>query len=378
MKRLLTIVLLVGLSVACASTGSRKTFLTHEEWAAAVRERGVDPDAIPNPLFVTEEMRQAAVELAGFGSAVERLNRLQQSLFDADRFPFSYETRGTLTAAEAYYRRQGNCLSFTNLFVALGRSIGIPVTTALVLRARGSEQEGDLIVVNTHVVATLASTGENVYYDFERSRRQEPVAVRTLGDLWITALYLNNLGSDELRSGHSAAALEFFESAVKLAPDFGSAWGNLGVARRRAGNISGAFDAYRQALALDPDNPTILANLAALYGSLGRREEAEAALQAANLSKASAHVLVVRGYLELTRGQVSAAHKLFKRARRMAPKAAEPLVALARAEVARGNHSGALKYLEQALEINPNHEAARSLQQNLLHPPGAVAPGGAA
>jgi len=367
-KRLLTIMVLAGLTVACASTGSRAIFLTQDQWAAAVRERGVDPDRIPNPLYVTDEMRRAAAELAGYGSSVERLNRLQQSLFDNDRFPFSYETRGTLTAAEAYYRRQGNCLSFTNLFVALGRSIGIPVTTALVLRARGSEQEGDLIVVNTHVVATLATTGENVYYDFQRSRRQEPVAVRTLGDLWITALYLNNLGSDELRAGHSAAALKYFEDAVKLAPDFGPAWGNLGVARRRAGDVSGAFDAYREALALDPDNPTILANLAALYGSLGRREEAEAALQAANLSQASAHVLVVRGYLELTRGQVSAAHKLFRRARRMAPEAAEPLVALARAEVARGNRNGALKYLDRALRISPDDQAASSLKQHLLSP----------
>ena len=356
------------MSAACASTGTRAIFLTQGEWAEAVRAQGVDPEDIPNPLYVTDEMRKAATELAGFGSSVERLNRLQQSLFDSDRFPFSYETRGTLTAAEAYYRRQGNCLSFTNLFVALGRSIGIPVTTALVLRVRGSEQEGDLIVVNTHVVATLASTGENVFYDFERSRRQQPTAMRTLGDLWITSLYLNNLGSDKLRAGHNAGALQYFEAAVKLAPDFAAAWGNLGVARRRAGNTQGAFDAYREALAIDSDNPTILANLAALYGSLGRREEAAAALQAANLNKASAHVLVVRGYLELTRGQVNRALKLFKRARRMAPETAEPLVALARAEVARGNPTKALSYLGRALEISPGDQAATSLKDHLQGP----------
>lgn len=371
MRKLTCALLLATVAAGCASTGPSSFFLSQDEWAAAVRARGVDPEAVSNPLYVTDEMRRAALELSGFGSAVERLNRLQQSLFDENRFPFSYETRGTLTAAEAYYRRQGNCLSFTNLFVALGRSLGVPVTTALVLRVRGSEKEGDLIVVNTHVVAALAFGGENVFYDFERSRRQQPTAVRTLDDLWITALYLNNIGSDKLRAGQNATALRDFEAAVKLAPDFAAAWGNLGVARRRVGDHAGAFDAYRQALAIDADNPTILANLAALYGSLGRRDEADAALQAANLSNASAHVLVVRGYLELTRGQVSNAYRLFRRAHRMAPTAAEPLVALARAEVARGNRGKAVDYLEKALSFHPDDRPAATLKQHLESPAGA-------
>jgi len=333
-------------------------YLTPERWSQELRARGVDPAGVPDPLQVTDDMRDFALRIAGKGTPVDRLNRLQQALFDDKRFPFSYETRGTFTAAEAYYRRQGNCLSFTNLFVALGRSIRIPVTTALVTRIRSSEQEGDLIVVNTHVVAVLSSAGENLLYDFDRSRRNQPAAIRSLDDLWITALYLNNRGADELRAGHNDIADGLFESSVRLAPELGAAWGNLGVARRRLGRTSGAFEAYRKALAIEPDNPTILANLAALYASLGRREEADAALLAANMSKASAHVLVVRGYLELTRGQPAEAARFFRRAHRMAPKAPEPYIALARVELSRARPDKAERYLRKALEAHPGNATA--------------------
>jgi Tfp pilus assembly protein PilF len=310
-------------------------------------------------------MRQAAEVLAGPGEPPVRLERLQRALFDPNQFPFTYFTRGTFTAAEAFHRREGNCLSFTNLFVALGRSLGIPVTTGLVQRVVRSEREGDLIVVNTHVVAVLEYGGGLYTYDFDRTRSAKPIHIKPLDDMWITGLYLNNRGADELRLGHADIALRFFRDAVALAPEFAPAWANLGVARRRLGDIPGALAAYRKALELAPSDPTVLSNLAALFRFLGREAEALQALRAANLAQASPHQLLVRGDVELAAGRIAEAKKLYKRALRINPQFVEAMLALARAELAEQNPERARRWLARAAKLDPENPLLESLQQEL-------------
>jgi Flp pilus assembly protein TadD len=368
------LLVLVLLAAACSTGRPSHMFLTPAQWAEELQRRGVDPKEVPNPLLVTQGMVESASELGGVGSAVEKLDSLQKAFFDQTAFPFQYQYRGTFTAIEAFVRRQGNCLSFTNLFVAMGRSIGAPVTTALVYRTRGSEKDGDLIIVNNHVVATLLFAPDNRYYDFDRRPHDKPRGFKPLNDLWITALYLNNRGADELRAGHPDIALRFFQFATKLAPEFAPAWGNVGVALRRLGNIQGAFDAYRQALEVSADEPTILGNLASLYRSLGLEREAEAALAAVNLSQATPHVLLVRGDLELGRGKVNEALSLYKRAKRMAPQLADAWVAMGRAEIARNKVNRARDDLERALILEPGNELAKRLLAELNRPQATTLP----
>ncbi|MGQ9836250.1 MAG: tetratricopeptide repeat protein [Thermoanaerobaculaceae bacterium] len=342
-------------------TAREAIYLSYEEWAQELQKRGVDPSRVPNPLQVTPTMREMAAALAGPGEFRERLDRLQRALFDPQKFPFTYYTKGTFTAAEAFHRREGNCLSFTNLFVAMGRSLGIPVTTALVQRIVGSEREGDLIVVNTHVVAILESSGGVYTYDFDRSRQSKPTHLRRLDDMWITALYLNNLGADELRANHPDIALRYFQDAIKLAPEFAPAWANLGVAQRRLGLVQEALEAYGRALALAPGNPTVLTNLAALFRSLGREYEAQQAVRAANLAQASPHQLLVRGDLEMAAGKIREAKKLYRRALRSNPTFVEAMVALAKAELAEGKLEAARRWISKAEKLHPDHPQLKSL-----------------
>jgi Flp pilus assembly protein TadD len=350
--------LLVVLVAGCASSRPDYTFMTPSEWSEELIRRGVDVRQVPNPLAVVEAIQKEAEDLAGIGTPAERLQKLQSAFFDEKTFPFRYANRGTYTAVEAFARREGNCLSFTNLFVAMGRSLGIPITTALVSRAQASEKEGDLIIVNNHVVAAFPYGTQWHYFDFDRRPHERPMVYRPLDDLWITALYLNNRGADELRAGHPDVALRYFAYSTKLAPRFAAAWGNVGVARRRMGDHQGAFDAYTQALAISSDDPTILSNLASLYRSLGKENEAEMALKAVNLSAATPHVLIVRGDLELAQGRTRKAMRLYKRARYLGPKLADPWVALARAELTRSRRDAAQKDVEKALALEPDHPEA--------------------
>lgn len=356
--RIPTLVLISVVMAAPAWPG--QSFYAPSGWDAELRARGVDPTEVPYPLAITEGMRQEAQRLSGAGDQLHRLRRLQAALFNEAQFPFQYELRETLTAAEAFFRRQGNCLSFTNMFVAMARSLGIPVTTGLVLQNRGSEREGDLVIVNNHVVAVFNHAGTPVYFDFDHTRRQPVHSAVPLDDYWITGLYLNNRGGDYLREGRLDLAAQHFRNAARLAPDFSPAWGNLGVTLRRLGDTDGALQAYGKAVELDPENPTILHNLAALYRHMNQDEKAEQALAAADYSIASPHLLIVRGDLKMAQGDPDAALRFYRRARRQDPNLAAAWLGMARAELARERQGAAERFLERARRLQPEPSGVRA------------------
>lgn len=351
---------------SCARISTRELAgSSPEAWERAMRQLRLESSAVPNPIAFNDEMRRVAHDATGTGGTWVRLERLQAYLFDAERFPFAYETRGTLTAEQAFAQRRGNCLSFTNLFIALSRSVGIPVRAAVPAYVGGSEREGDLVVITTHVVAAIGMGDQLAIFDFDRTRNRPLVGAKIVGDLRLSAMYQNNLGVEALRGAKLDEALRRLEAATRLSPDFADAWGNLGVARRRSGDSDGALEAYRRALELEPRNPTVLGNLATLYRGLGKHREADAALLGADLEEASPFFVLTRGDIELARGRFRAAMRLYRQARRLDPELADPLVRIARAHLARGDRAAARRAAEEALSLDPeSREAAAILDES--------------
>jgi tetratricopeptide (TPR) repeat protein len=342
----------------CAARSPASTALagsSPEAWERALGARHLEAGAVQNPIEWTAEMRETALALAGGGSIRQRLAALQDGLFDPARFPFRYESRGTFTAKEAFAGRRGNCLSFTCLFLALARSTGLDARAAIPAFEGRSEREGDLVVVNTHVVAAYSLSDSLAIFDFDLTRERRVVGARVIDDLHLAALYLNNIGVDDLRAARYEAAVARFENAIRLAPSLLAAKGNLGVARRRLGDVEGALRAYQEALAIDPHDPGILGNLAALYRMQGAEREARAALALADVSAASPFFLVVRGDLDRTRGRCGNALRLYRRAHRMQRDLADPLVGIAEAQLCRGQGRAALSAARKALAIDPSN-----------------------
>ena len=368
MRRLLLAGILGGLLVASAEARAPR-LLTHAEWERVVRQAGIDPASIPDPIEPTPAIREAALRLGYGTSHLAQLASMQAAMFDGGDYVFDYDTDLSQTAAEAFEAGRGNCVSFTNLFIALGRSRGIPVRLAVVEREARAEREGDLVLVNTHVVAAYAHSGKLTVYDFYRLRRDEVRGIRLLDDIWVTGIYLNNLAVRRLRTGDLEGANAVLDQALRLVPDFVGALGNLGVVRRRRGDLEGAFDAYRRALEISPRDATVLGNLAALYRGLGRPREAAAALRSADLRAATPWALLVRGDLEAADGHLEAALSWYRKARRLAPDLAEVWTAIAQAEATRGRSKAALKAANRALELEPENEAAAKVRDGLTARP---------
>jgi len=358
---LVTILALAAVLSACASGGFRTNQI---QWAKEVRARGLDPAELPNPLAITPEMREIMDEVVEAGDPRDQLVQIQEYLFNDEEFPFTYEAQGTYTAQQTFERRAGNCVSFTNLFIALGRSLGVYLQPALILRG-DVEKEGNLVVINTHLVALYAHADGVTMYDFAQEREQPIKGLSVLDDLWLTAIFLNNRGVDALRQGSYDQAIRRFSYATRLAPDFTAAYGNLGVAHRMAGDPEAALATYRKALEIESGSPSILNNLASLYRSLGQEAEARAALQAADLSKASPYMLITRGDLEMAQGNHRQAMKYYKRARRANPDIPAPWLAIARLQIRRDNLKAAQRALDRALELAPENSEVQQLGESV-------------
>jgi len=336
--------------------------LASDPWSTALRKRGIDPALVENPIAITPEIRAAADALSGRGGGtIDELKRIQSALFDTTRFSLDYDAATTTTAAEALASGRGNCVSFTNLFIAMARSRGYRVKAGYLQPRPLGERRGDLVYVMTHVVAVYPLNDRYVVFDFYKTREEPSRKIRLLDDYELAALYVNNLAVQALSASDYALAETRVTAVLKLAPEFAPAYGNLGVILRRRGDIPGAIDAYRRALALEPHDPAILGNLALLYSGLGREREAKAALTLADLRLATPYTILARGDLEAADGRIEDALRYYRRAARIDPTIPDPHVSIARLTRFAGRLDEARREAERALKLDPENREAKEI-----------------
>ncbi|HOC44194.1 MAG TPA: tetratricopeptide repeat protein [Thermoanaerobaculales bacterium] len=340
-------------SLGCAHAAARGR-LGDDGWAREVERRGVDSSAAVYPFTTTPEMERWVLEaLQGRLSdgAGSQLKSIQQALFSPD-FAFSYDADLTLTAAEAFATRRGNCLSFTAMFVAMARSVGIRAFLMSVQRQPEVDRDGSLVVVNRHVVAGhRLSSSEVGIFDFYVTSAGPYIQQRLIDDVTATAMYHTNLGGDAIRRGDLDAAVRHLGIATALAPEWAPGWVNLGVARYRLGDTEGAFADYQRALEAEPDNASALANMAFIYREQGRLVEAELALRAAAHQTTNPFTLIAMADAEMMRQQWGAAARYLRKARWWYRD--EPEVYKARARLARktGDPAAAERNQRRAAEL---------------------------
>ncbi|HEY3351085.1 MAG TPA: tetratricopeptide repeat protein [Thermoanaerobaculia bacterium] len=350
----------------CVSTEGTPGFaVSPKSWNLGVERRGVDPAEAPNPMAATPAIEAAALAIGGAGRDEDRLEHLRSALMDGGSWTFEYERNSTFSAADAFEMRRGNCVSFTNLFIAMGRSLGIRLHAALVATRGTSERQGDLIVTYNHMIAVyMEVNGRSAkVYDFYRMADQLTGRLTLLDDYMVAAIRASNDGIAHLGKGERKEAVHDLEIAVKLGPGLGSLYANLGLAKWRNGDVAGAFSAIRKGLEIEPGSPPLLQNLAALYVEEGKSAEARAALGALDVRRASPYALIVRGDLELRAGSPATAIRNYREAASLDTRLADPWLAIARAELARGRRDAARKAALKALKRDPASVEAQKLAE---------------
>jgi tetratricopeptide (TPR) repeat protein len=200
-----------------------------------------------------------------------KLRQLVYAIMDEGSFGLEYDDQ-TRTAAETFHLQRGNCLSFTNMFVAMARQVGIDAYYQEVDIPPDWTVEGGAFVLNRHVNVLVdlrdPFRGKRVV-DFNIDDFRTSYDRREIYDRRAMAHYYNNMGVDRMLAGEIVEALLYFRKAIENDHRFSPPWGNLGTLYRRNGHLAYAEVAYLQALDVNSGDFVAMSNLADLYERQG-------------------------------------------------------------------------------------------------------------
>jgi serine/threonine-protein kinase len=140
------------------------------------------------------------------------------------------------------------------------------------------------------------------------------------------------LGTAYHAQGDTARALANYQRAIQITPSV-NAYSNMGAIHQQEGRFAEAAAAFEKAIELRPREPHHHRNLGVAYEQLSRRREARAAY--------------------------ARARDLYEQLRRVNPRDAGVVAALAICEVKLGHHRAAERHLEEALALAPRDAEVR-------------------
>lgn len=333
----------------------------------AIRQRGLDPEAILAPMRLSREMRAWAHDRVPTGlSKNDKIVRLLEAILRDDGLGLDYRAGFTGTAEEVFEARAGNCLGFTQLFVAMGRDLGVDVYYLAVDRLTNYRRESDLIIVSDHVTAAFDEGTKRRILEFTLGPNFDYRTARAVDDLAALGLYYSNRGAELVQERRHREAVTQLEVALKLAPDLAQAWVNLGVARRRLGDFAGAEAEYRRAIEVDPDQLSAYHNLVGLYLLLERQDPVGEILGILDRrSNRNPFVFLLLGDLSLESERLEEARRFYRRSVTLGRDHAETHAAFGLWHLEAGDSVRAAKLLARAERRDPEEQRTVELRQRL-------------
>lgn len=314
---------------------------------ALVEARGV--------LAVSREMQDFLGEhVDRRAPASTRLQQLASAIISARSFGLAFDS-GTRTATETFEMRRGNCLSFSNMFVAMAREVGLGASFQEVDVPPDWSRQHDVFVLNRHVNVrvNLGTAGERVV-DFNVDDFRESYDTRTITDTRALAHYFNNIGVERMQEGDLGAAVAYFRRAlVDNDRRFSPAWTNLGTLYLRLGRPDHAEAAYQQALKADRDDTVAMSNLAGLYERRGEPERANAyRKKVANHRNRNPYFRLQRAREAFAVGDWDAAIEHLRFAIRRKRSDEEFLILMGHCFLAKGDERRARRWLDRARALS--------------------------
>ena len=187
-------------------------------------------------------------------------------------------------------------------------------------------------------------------------RTEESLWADTAAKLPTNARAHNNLGQAQFRAGRVADAMQSYERALALQPNYPETHYNLGVALAQRGEVAAAIAHYETALRLQPGYPEAHNNLGNAFIRTGRVPEAVGHFEAALRLKpdfAEAHSNLGNALLQSDRPADAAAS--LQRALEFKPHYPEARYNLGNALAAAGRMADALQNYQEAIRLKPDY-----------------------
>ncbi len=225
-------------------------------------------------------MRVVAEEVAlQYRRPAQRAEALHRALLSspmAGGLGMRYTALSTTTAALAFERREVNCLSFTLMYVAMARHIGLDAEVNDVqVPPSWDLRDGQSFLLFRHVNAkVMLPFSEQLVVDLEMERYSPVYEQTVIGDRLVAAQFHNNLGMERIAAGDRRLAFLHLRKALQLDDRQAYIWNNLGTLYKRMGKVDAAEIAYAQGLRLARGDLPLMSNLSSLYEVRGEPEKA--------------------------------------------------------------------------------------------------------
>jgi Flp pilus assembly protein TadD len=244
------------------------------------------PEPAVDILALDDEMRAfLAREIPDNAHQLKKIRMLVEALFTGEGMQIRYDSFETNTAIETFHSREGNCLSFANLFVAMAREVGLPAYFQEVKTPTTWDERGRLYISSRHINVLLKYRhADDQVVDFDIANFDQEYPHRQISDEAAMAQYHNNMAIHWLLEEDARKALAHQRLALELTPREYYMWTNLGVIYANFGYPDYAEAAYLTALSYNDDDMLATSNLASLYEAHGKAKLAASYRQRAEAS----------------------------------------------------------------------------------------------
>ena len=167
-------------------------------------------------LAMDDDMRAFVAEYVDLRSSpYVRLQQLLRAIINDGSFGLVYEEI-TRTASGTFKARNGNCLAFTNMFIAMAREANLEVSYQEVDIPPDWSMRGDAYILSRHVNVhvNLRSSGEHVV-DFNIDDFKATYDRREISDERAFAHFYSNKAVEQLQAGDLDAAFTLLGTAME-------------------------------------------------------------------------------------------------------------------------------------------------------------------
>lgn len=292
-RQIIAILILVLLS-SCATQGVKQGMTPEKSVSAGMilDASPLDPGEAGGANLADFDMLEMTPEMVAFldekvktvDSHNEQLRRLAWAIMRSGEFSLVYDD-STGTARETFAKRRGNCMAFTNMFIAMSRHLGLDARYQEVDVPPTWSMSGESLLYSQHI---------NVFIDLKNGRKREvdfnmydfdhEMETRIISDRRAAAHYFNNVGAEYMLDGETAQAFTYFRQSLLRDDQYAPAWINMGILHRRGGLPAYAEVAYLQALGLDKSNLDAMTRSARDIGWMASHVDASSLLAMSNLA----------------------------------------------------------------------------------------------
>jgi tetratricopeptide (TPR) repeat protein len=367
LRRLPVGVVLFAVATGC-STPSTALRGTSPEW---MREGIAQGLPVEDPLVLGPEAKEEIKRRASqVGSERSQMSRLLRFLVDQQGLAFHYRPARTLTAADAFAQREGDCMSYAMLYVAAARSLGLHVHFVRITEIPVYWEEDGHFFTSSHIAVAHGHdtwVGEAMVVDFSASHTSawRFSLYEEMDDDSALVLFHNNRAVELLLAGHTDEAEQLLRFLLTRATPMPEVYNNLGIVLSRKGRAQEATELYSQAIERFPRFIPLYSNAMSAAARAGRPDLSERwVIAGRKIAQSDPAFNFSEGMLAFKRRDFAVAADHFEQALDVQPDELTLLAWTARAHFAAGELSRGQTQVERIRRQKPS-ESQRTLLGDL-------------